>query len=132
MSMNDLISDTVTRIRNAQLATSLEVRVTASKLSEALVSVLKEEGFVEDYSREEVSKGRNEILVKLRYHEGEAVIKKIKRVSTPGRRVYRGVNDLPRFQNGLGISIISTSKGVMTDFSARQAGVGGEVLCSVF
>ena len=132
MSMNDVISDVLTRIRNGQMATAREVITPWSKLSEAVVSVLKEEGFVEDYRVEAKSESQKELIVVLNYFEGEPVIKEIKRVSTPGRRVYKAVGELPRFANGLGISIISTSKGVMTDFNARQHGVGGEVVCSVF
>lgn len=132
MSMNDMLSDSLTRIRNGQMAYAYEVRVPFSKLVENVLAVMKQEGYIEDYERVELSAGVNEIKVQLRYHEGEAVIRQLKRVSTPGRRAYRQVRELPRPQNGLGISIISTSKGVMTDHDARQAKVGGEVLCTVF
>lgn len=132
MSMNDMLSDVLTRIRNGQMASAYEVRVPASKLVENVLAVLKQEGFIEDYEAIEISAGVNEIKVQLRYYEGAPVIRQLKRVSTPGRRVYRAVRDLPRPQNGLGISIISTSKGVMTDYDARQAKVGGEILCTVF
>jgi small subunit ribosomal protein S8 len=130
--MNDILSDVLTRIRNGQMAYAYEVRVPFSKLVENVLNVLKQEGYIEGHEKVELSAGVNELKVQLRYHEGKPVIRQLKRVSTPGRRAYRQVRDLPRPQNGLGISIISTSRGVMTDHDARQAKVGGEVLCTVF
>jgi small subunit ribosomal protein S8 len=132
MSMNDVLSDVLTRIRNGQMAYAYEVRVPFSKLVENVLVVLKQEGYIEGHEKVELSAGVNELKVQLRYHEGKPAIRQLKRVSTPGRRAYRQVRDLPRPQNGLGISIISTSRGVMTDHDARQAKVGGEVLCTVF
>lgn len=132
MAMNDLLSDTLARIRNGQMAFAYEVNVKASKLTENVVRVLQQEGFVEGYEAVEVGPGRNEIKVRLRYHEGRPVIRELKRKSKPGRRQYSKSSDLPRNRNGLGITIVSTSKGVMTDYDAQQAKVGGEVLCTVF
>lgn len=132
MSMNDLLSDMFTRIRNGQSAMHAVVRCPAAKLLEGVLEVLKGEGYIRGYNRETLSKGRDELVIELKYNEGEAVIKEIKRVSKPGRRVYMQIENLPRVQNGLGISILSTSKGVMSDFDARTAKVGGEVLCNVF
>lgn len=132
MSMNDLLSDTLARIRNGQQANHATIRANASKLVEGVLEVLKGEGYIQDYKRETISKGRDELVIELKYYEGEAVIKEIKRISKPGRRVYMELSKLPKVHNGLGISILSTSKGVMSDFDARQANVGGEILCSVF
>lgn len=132
MAMNDLLSDMIARIHNGQLATQAVVRCPASSLLQSVLEVLKGEGYIRDYTRENVSKGRDELVIELKYHEGEAVIKEIKRVSSPGRRIYRKIGKLPRIHNGLGISILSTSHGVMSDFDAQKANVGGEVLCSVF
>jgi small subunit ribosomal protein S8 len=132
MSMNDLLSDMFARIRNAQRAQQASVRCPASSLLESVLEVLKKEGYIESFSRETVSKGRDELVIELKYHEGEAVIRDLKRVSRPGRRIYTEIGKLGRFHNGLGISILSTSKGVMSDFDARQANVGGEILCNVF
>lgn len=132
MAMNDVLSDVLTRIRNGQMAFAYEVYAPYSKLVENVLAVLKQEGYIENYERVERAKNVNELKIQLRYHEGQPVIRQLKRISSPGRRAYRQVRDLPRPQNGLGISIISTSKGVMTDFDARQVKVGGEVLCTVF
>lgn len=132
MSMNDLLSDMLARLKNGQRAMLSQVRCPASRVLESVLEVLKKEGYIADYSREAVSAGREELIVDLKYYEGEAVIKEIKRISRPGRRVYMAVGKLPKFHNGLGIAVLSTSKGVMSDFDARQANVGGEVLCSVF
>lgn len=132
MAMNDLLSDTLARIRNGQMSYAYEVNVKASKLTENVVRVLEQEGFVEGYEKVEMGPGRQELKVKLRYFEGRPVIRELKRKSTPGRRMYSKSDALPRNRNGLGVSIISTSKGVMTDFDAQQAKVGGEVLCTVF
>ncbi len=132
MSMNDLLSDLIARIRNGQAARLPEIRCQYSKLLAAVCEVLVKEGYIATYRMEEVASGRAELVIELKYHEDEAVIKEIKRISSPGRRVYRSVSSMPRVHNGLGIAIISTSQGVMSDFDARQANVGGEVLCSVF
>lgn len=132
MSMNDLLSDTLTRIRNGQMSYAYEVNVKASKLTENVVRVLAEEGFVEGFEPIEVGPGRKEIKVQLRYHEGRPVIRELKRRSKPGRRTYSKSADMLRHRNGLGVTIVSTSKGVMTGFDAQQAKVGGEVLCTVF
>lgn len=132
MAMNDLLSDLIARLRNAQRTSQAVVRCPASKLLEAVLNVLKDEGYIKSVSRENIAKGRDELVVELKYSEGEAVIREITRISKPGRRVYRAIEALPRVRSGLGISILSTSKGVMSDFDAKQANVGGEVLCTVF
>ncbi|MBV8939197.1 MAG: 30S ribosomal protein S8 [Alphaproteobacteria bacterium] len=132
MSMNDVLSDMIARIKNGQRAMLQEVRCPASRLLEAVLKVLESEGYIGGFSRQDLGTGRSELQISLKYHEGEAVIKEIKRISRPGRRVYRAVDKLPKFHNGLGISVLSTSHGVMSDFEARQTNVGGEVLCSVF
>jgi small subunit ribosomal protein S8 len=121
----------LTRIRNAQLRRKSTVRVPASKLRERVLEVLKSEGYIRSYERHDLDSNKAEIEVSLKYHEGEPVIRTLARVSTPGRRVYSSVGELPRVANGLGISIISTPKGVMSDAQARAANVGGEVLCTV-
>ncbi len=131
MAISDPIGDMLTRIRNAQLRRKSTVRVPASKLRERVLEVLKSEGYIRAYERHELEDNKAEIEVSLKYHEGEPVIRTIARVSTPGRRVYSSVGDLPRVANGLGISIISTPKGVMSDNQARAANVGGEVICTV-
>ncbi|MBI1182555.1 MAG: 30S ribosomal protein S8 [Alphaproteobacteria bacterium] len=131
MAISDPIGDMLTRIRNAQLRRKSTVRVPASKLRERVLEVLKSEGYIRAYERHELDSNKAEIEVSLKYHEGEPVIRTIARVSTPGRRVYSSVGNLPRVANGLGISIISTPKGVMSDNQARAANVGGEVLCTV-
>jgi small subunit ribosomal protein S8 len=131
MSMNDPLGDMLTRIRNGQKARMQLVRSPASKLRANVLDVLKREGYIRNYSSE-VEKPGGELVIELKYHEGEPVIREISRVSTPGRRVYSKIADLPRFYNGLGISILSTPRGVMSDSEARTANVGGEVLCRVF
>ena len=132
MSMSDTLGDMLTRIRNAQRAKKSEVVSPASRLRESVLEVLKKEGYIEGYERVNVKPGIDELQIKLKYHEGTSVITEIYRVSTPGRRVYSSVKDLPRVYNGLGISIISTPSGVMSDHDARKANVGGEILCQVF
>ena len=132
MSMSDTLGDMLTRIRNAQRAKKSEVVSPASRLRESVLEVLKKEGYIEGYERGTVRPGIDELHIKLKYHEGTSVITEIYRVSTPGRRVYSSVKDLPRVYNGLGISIISTPSGVMSDHDARKANVGGEILCQVF
>lgn len=132
MSMSDTLGDLLTRIRNGQQAHKSEVTSPASHLRANVLEVLKKEGFIRNYEKREVRQGVSEIKIELKYHEGKPVIKEIFRVSTPGRRVYSKASDLPKVYNGLGISILSTSKGVMSDSEARVAGIGGEVLCKVF
>ena len=132
MSMSDPLGDMLTRIRNAQRAKKSDVVSPASRLRENVLEVLKKEGYIEGYEKNNVRPGVDELRIKLKYFEGASVIKEIYRVSTPGRRVYSSVKDLPRVYNGLGISIISTPMGVMSDNDARKANVGAEVLCQVF
>ena len=130
MSMSDPISDMLTRIRNAQLANKPTVVMPSSKVKVAIAKVLKDEGFVEDFAVRE-NEGKPALEIGLKYYAGRPVIERIDRVSSPGLRVYRGVNDIPRVMNGLGVAIVSTPKGVMTDRTARASNVGGEVLCVV-
>lgn len=132
MSMNDLLSDMLTRIRNGQNARLSVITCPASKLLSNVLDVLKREGYIRDWRQVEARAGVSELEIELKYFEGEPVIRELKRISKPGRRKASAIKDLPRFNNGLGIAILSTSKGVMSDFEARQANVGGEVLCSVF
>jgi len=132
MSMSDPLGDMLTRIRNAQRARKNEVISPASKLRENVLEVLKKEGFIKSFERYVVREGVDELNIKLKYHEGASVITEIRRVSKPGRRVYTGVKNLPRVYNGLGIAIVSTPSGVMSDHEARKANVGGEILCQVF
>jgi small subunit ribosomal protein S8 len=132
MSMTDPLGDMLTRIRNAQRAKKSDVVSPASRLRENVLEVLKREGYILGYEKTTVKPGIEELRIQLKYHEGTSVITEIYRVSTPGRRVYSSVKDLPRAYNGLGISIISTPKGVMSDNEARKANVGGEILCQVF
>lgn len=130
MSMTDPVADMLTRIRNAQMAEKATVGMPASKLKIAIAEVLKQEGYIGDYVVREAG-GKKSLDLELKYYAGRPVIERIERVSTPGLRVYRGCGDLPRVLNGLGVAIVSTPKGVMTDKSARSANVGGEVLCVV-
>ena len=130
MSMSDPIADMLIRIRNAQLVGHAEVVMPASKLKASIAQVLKDEGYIEDFAlRDEGVK--KELRIGLKYYAGRPVIERLERVSKPGLRVYRGRNDIPRVLNGLGVAILSTSRGVMTDRKARADGVGGEVLCIV-
>jgi small subunit ribosomal protein S8 len=130
MSMNDPISDMLTRIRNAQQAEKVSVSMPSSKLKAAIAKVLKDEGYIEDFAvRGESSKP--ELEVSLKYYAGSPVIEKIERVSRPGLRIYKPSRDIPRVMNGLGVAIVSTPQGVMTDRKARGLGIGGEVLCIV-
>jgi len=132
MSMSDPLGDMLTRIRNGQSARKSVVSSPASRLRTNVLEVLQREGYIRGYSQDGVRPGVSEIKIELKYSEGEPVIKEIKRVSTPGRRVYSKIKDLPRVYNGLGIAILSTPRGVMSDNEARAANVGGEVLCQVF
>jgi len=131
MSMQDPIADMLTRIRNAQARAKREVSIPASRRKAAIAEVLKSEGYIADYRVNE-GEGHPELVVELRYYDGRPVIEKIQRVSRPGLRVYRGCEELPRFVGGLGIAIVSTSRGLMTDRAARAQGIGGEVICSVY
>ena len=131
MALSDPLGDMLTRIRNGQKARMPLVKSPASRLRCNVLEVLKREGYIRNYTVGESDHG-GEIVIELRYHEGEPVIREINRVSTPGRRVYSKIADLPRYYNGLGISILSTPRGVMSDNDARSANVGGEVLCRVF
>lgn len=130
MSMTDPIADMLTRIRNGLAAGKAEVAMPSSKLKKAVAAVLKDEGYVSDLSVQDID-GKPVLTVVLKYYEGKPVIDAIKRISRPGLRVYKGKDELPKVMNGLGVAIISTSAGVMTDRAARKAGHGGEVLCYV-
>jgi small subunit ribosomal protein S8 len=132
MSMNDPLGDMLTRIRNAQLRGKSTVKTPASKLRAWVLDVLAGEGYIRGYESAKTENGQGELVISLKYFEGTPVIREIKRVSKPGRRVYMGAKDLPSVRNGLGVSIVSTPKGVMSDAAARSANVGGEVLCTVF
>ena len=130
--MHDTIADMLTRIRNAQMRSKSTVNTPASKLRARILDVLQSEGYIRGYSQTEFNNGKSEIEIELKYFEGSPVIQKITRVSKPGRRVYASVRSIPRIANGLGISILSTPKGVMADHDAREQNVGGEVLCHIF
>jgi small subunit ribosomal protein S8 len=132
MFISDPIGDLLTRIRNGQAARLTSVHSPASKLRVNLLEVLKREGYIRDYAVTEKDGGKSELNIELKYSEGQPVIREIKRVSKPGRRVYSQIKDVPRVYNGLGISILSTPRGVLSDREAREANVGGEVLCRVF
>lgn len=129
MSMSDPIADMLTRIRNGQSATKVDVAMPASNMKQSIAQVLKDEGYINDFSVSEDVKP--ELTVSLKYYEGKPVIEKIKRVSRPGLRIYKNKDELPKVLNGLGIVIVSTSKGMMTDRAARAAGIGGELICTV-
>ena len=130
MSMSDPIADMLTRIRNAQLAEKLSVAMPSSRVKASIAQVLKDEGYIEDFKVRDED-GKSTLEVALKYYAGEPVIEKIERISRPGLRIYKGRDDIPKIMNGLGIAIVSTSKGVMTDRKARATGIGGEVLCIV-
>jgi len=132
MSMTDPLGDMLTRIRNGQQARKAMVNSPASQLRANVLEVLRREGYIRGYSHSEIRTGVAELQIELKYHEGLPVIREIARVSRPGRRVYSKIKDLPKVSNGLGISILSTPRGVMSDAEARAANVGGEVLCQVF
>ena len=132
MMMNDPLGDMLTRIRNAQMRGKSTVSTPASKLRAWVLDVLAGEGYIRGYESAKTENGQGELVISLKYFEGVSVIREIKRVSKPGRRVYMGVKDIPTVRNGLGVSIVSTPKGVMSDAAARSANVGGEVLCTVF
>ncbi|MEO9654356.1 30S ribosomal protein S8 [Marinomonas sp.] len=130
MSMQDTLADMFTRIRNAQMAAKTTVSMPSSKMKASVASVLQEEGYVGNFSVDEAIKPT--LTIELKYYEGKPVIEEIKRASRPSLRQYKGTTDLPKVEAGLGVAIISTSKGVMTDRAARAAGIGGEVICTVF
>lgn len=132
MTMSDPLGDMLTRIRNGQRTHKASVLSPASKMRANVLEALKREGFIRGFSVEQERAGIENIKIELKYHDGDPVIREIKRVSKPGRRVYSKIKDLPRFYNGLGISILSTPQGVLSDSEARDANVGGEVLCMVF
>ena len=132
MTMTDPLGDMITRIRNAQLRKKTKVSTPASKLRGNLLDVLKTEGYIRGYEKVEFDGGKSEFEIELKYFDGQPVIREISRVSKPGRRVYTSVTNIPRVANGLGVTILSTPKGVMADHAAREANVGGEVLCKVF
>ena len=130
--VNDPLGDMLTRIRNAQMRRKTKVSTPGSKLRQNVLDVLQAEGFIRGYAATDFGNGRTEFEIELKYYDHQPVIRKIDRVSKPGRRVYVAVDNLPRVANGLGVSILSTPKGVMADHDAREAHVGGEVLCTVF
>ncbi|MDR5758341.1 MULTISPECIES: 30S ribosomal protein S8 [unclassified Caballeronia] len=130
MSMSDPIADMLTRIRNAQMVEKVSVTMPSSKVKVAIAQVLKDEGYIDDFAVK-AEGAKIELNIALKYYAGRPVIERLERVSKPGLRVYRGRNDIPQVMNGLGVAIVSTPKGVMTDRKARQTGVGGEVICYV-
>jgi len=130
MSMSDPVADMLTRIRNGQMIGHVEVVMPGSQFKASIAQVLKEEGYIEDYAVRD-REGKAELSIGLKYYAGKPVIERLERVSKPGLRVYKGRDDIPRVMNGLGVAILSTSQGVMTDRRARAAGVGGELLCIV-
>jgi small subunit ribosomal protein S8 len=132
MSVNDPIGDMLTRIRNASMRGKSSVRTPASKIRKWVLDVLQAEGYIRGYEEVKNARGLGEIEIALKYFDGQPVIRELRRVSTPGRRVYSGVKDMPQVRQGLGVAIVSTPKGVMSDAQARSANVGGEVLCMVF
>ena len=132
MAMSDPLGDMLSRIRNAQTQRISAVDVPASKLRKSVLDVLAREGYIRGYSKTDFENGKSELNIELKYYEGAPVIRKIDRVSKPGRRVYVSVKSIPQIANGLGITILSTPKGVMADHQAREQNVGGELLCSIF
>jgi small subunit ribosomal protein S8 len=132
MALSDPLGDMLTRIRNGQSAKMAAIHSPSSKLRRNVLEVLKREGYIRDFDEEAEVNGSANLRIELKYHDGEPVIREIKRISKPGRRVYSKIADLARFYNGLGISILSTPRGVMSDNEARAANVGGEILCRVF
>jgi small subunit ribosomal protein S8 len=132
MAVNDPIGDMITRIRNAQMRSKSKVSMPGSKQRERVLEVLKSEGFIRGFASVAHANGRSELEIELKYFDGAPVIREIARVSKPGRRVYASVRALPRINNGLGVAILSTPKGVMADHDAREANVGGEIICTVF
>lgn len=131
MSMTDPIADMLTRIRNAQTANKKQVSMPASKLKLAIARVLRDEGYISSFLTTKIDHSRSELITNLKYFEGKPVIDHIERVSKPGRRIFRNKDNLPKVMNGLGIAVVSTSRGVMSDKQARALGLGGEVICIV-
>ncbi|WP_205961621.1 30S ribosomal protein S8 [Pararhodobacter oceanensis] len=132
MAINDPLGDMLTRIRNAQLRGKTSVRTPASKVRAWVLDVLQSEGYIRGYTAGTSADGHPELTIELKYSSGEPAIRELSRVSKPGRRVYAGVKEIPQVRNGLGVSVVSTPKGIMSDANARAANVGGEVLCRVF
>ena len=132
MTIADPIGDMITRIRNAQLRTLYNVKIPSSKFRAKILEVLKQEGYISNYKFLSDTKNKSSLLVDLKYHNGLPVIKEIKRVSKPGRRIYARADSIPKIQNGLGLAIVSTSIGIMSDNDARMKNVGGEIICRVF
>ena len=132
MALNDPLGDLIARIHNAQMRNKSKVSTPASRLRVSVLDVLKNEGYIRGYASVEHASGRSELEIELKYFDGAPVIREISRISKPGRRVYASVRNLPRINNGLGVAIVSTPKGVMADHAARDANVGGEILCTVF
>ena len=132
MAMSDPLGDMLTRIRNGQMANKNAIKAPASKLRANVLEVLRREGYIRGYETVDLGGGKTELSIELKYHNGEPVIKELRRVSKPGRRIYAGLKDLPHVYNGLGIAILSTPRGVLSDTEAREARVGGEILCTVF
>ena len=132
MALIDPLGDMIARIHNAQMRNKSKVSIPASRFRQRVLDVLKSEGYIRGYASVEHSDGRSELEIELKYFDGAPVIRAIERVSKPGRRVYASVRNLPRINNGLGVAIVSTPKGVMADHEARDANVGGEILCTVF
>ncbi len=130
MSMQDTLADMFTRIRNGQMAGKKEVTLPSSKIKTAVAEVMKQEGYIESFEVGGEEK-KPELTIRLRYYEGQPVIETIRRVSRPGLRIYRGANDIPKFKDGLGVVIVSTNQGVLTDRAARKAKVGGELICEI-
>ena len=130
--VNDPVGDMLTRIRNGQQRRRNVVQTPGSRLRASVLNVLKAEGYIRDFAATDLGNGRTEFAIELKYYDGKPVIREIKRVSKPGRRVYSAVGDLPRVADGLGVTIVSTPQGVMADHEARERNVGGEVLCTVF
>ena len=132
MAFVDPIGDMITRIRNAQMRSLSSVKIPGSKFRASILDVLKKEGYISDYKFLTDVKDKNSLTVSLKYDNGNPVIKEIKRVSKPGRRIYAKANSIPRIQNGLGLAIVSTSKGIMSDNDAKNQNIGGEIICRVF
>ena len=132
MSFTDPIADMITRIRNAQLRTLNSVSIPSSKFRARILDVLKEEGYISDYKFLSDAKSKGSLIVNLKYHNGLPVIKEIRRISKPGRRIYAKADSIPKIQSGLGIAIVSTSMGIMSDNDARSKNIGGEIICKVF
>lgn len=132
MSMSDPLGDMLARIRNGQQANKAVIESPFSTLRESVCAVLKSEGFIRDYRSQDGDNNKRTLIIELKYSEGKGAIREMRRVSKPGRRVYSGVGEMPRYYNGLGVTVVSTPKGVMADHEARAANVGGEVLCQVF